>query len=140
MQRLFQRFSIDIDDVKVDVLRSRHPGWTNQSDIDLETYDKVFKKGNQVLDMPIVVSCYQGFENFPTTQPRKMTAGNINNIQRNTFTIKTPSKGALEIKGDYPSSYHMFTQNKTPSDISEGKASNSDWCIGSIVWVIIYMF
>ena len=140
VKRLFQRFSVPINDVKVEVLKSRHPDWTNESDKHLSTFDKVFENGDQVLDMPIVVSCYQGFEKFPATNPRKMAAGNINDIQGNIYTIKTPSRGALEIKADYPSSYHMFTQNKTPSDISEGRASNSDWCIGSIVWVIIYIF
>ena len=135
MKRLFQRFSVPINDVKVEVLKSRHPDWTHENDKNLSTFDKVFENGDQVLDVPIVVACYQGFENFPTRQPRKMTAGNINNIQGNLFTIKTPSKGALEIKGDYPSSYKMFHQQKTPSDISGGRASDSDWFISSIAWV-----
>ena len=139
MRRLFQRFSVDIDDVKVEVLKSRHSGWTGNIDKDSTSYDELLQNSGQI-ERLIVVSCYQGFDGFPNTQPRNMTAGNIKNFANNIFTIKTPSKGELEIKGDNPSSYRIFGEEKTPFDISKGKASNTDWFISSLVWVKVFIF
>ena len=132
VRRLFQRFSVNIDDVKVQVLKSRHSDWTGNIHKDSTTYDELLEKSDQI-ERLIVVSCYQGFDDFPNTHPRNMAAGNIKKIANNNFTIKTP-KGELEIKGDNPSSYRLFRENKKPSDISGGKVSDNDWFISSLVW------
>ena len=131
VRRLFARFGIDMDDINVSVIQSRHPDWEKD---DMRSFDDLIKTGT-----PVVVSCYEDFSNFPGSAPGRMTAGNIINVETTDYIIKTPQKDTrLMVNTDNPSAYRMFQHRRKPSALRDGvtKVNDRAWFVDSLGYSI----